>query len=179
MSDRIRCACRRCTIRGLMGPAILITVGVLFLLDQMRGGYFSFGNTFPVILIVIGAISLASSLAPMDGHVSAGNVEAYARDRDIVFVGHDASDRVGIAEMAISTEDALDGAADAHGTFHLREGFGFVVAVDFQGHHEPKAKGESVRETIARSIEHLDTVSKRSEHLSNKIERIARAADKR
>ena len=72
MSDRIRCACRRCTIRGLMGPAILITVGVLFLLDQMRGGYFSFGNTFPVILIVIGAISLASSLAPMDGHVSAG-----------------------------------------------------------------------------------------------------------
>jgi hypothetical protein len=69
MSDRIRCACRRCTIRGLMGPAILITVGVLFLLDQMRGGYFSFGNTFPVILIVIGVVSLACSLAPMDGHI--------------------------------------------------------------------------------------------------------------
>lgn len=72
MSNRIRCACRRCTIRGLMGPAILITIGVLFLLDQMRGGYFSFGNTFPVILIVIGAISLASALAPMEGHLSAG-----------------------------------------------------------------------------------------------------------
>jgi hypothetical protein len=70
MSNRIHCACRRCTIRGMMGPAILITVGVLFLLDQMRHGYFSFSNTFPVILIVIGAISLASSLAPMDGHVS-------------------------------------------------------------------------------------------------------------
>jgi hypothetical protein len=69
MGDRIRCACRRCTIRSLMGPAILITVGVLFLLDQMRGGSFSFSNTFPVILIVIGAISLASSLAPMDGHI--------------------------------------------------------------------------------------------------------------
>jgi hypothetical protein len=54
----------------MMGPAILVTVGVLFLLDQMRHGYFSFSNTFPVILIVIGAISLASSLAPMDGHVS-------------------------------------------------------------------------------------------------------------
>jgi len=38
MSDRIRCACSRCTIRGLMGPAVIITVGVLFLLDQMRGG---------------------------------------------------------------------------------------------------------------------------------------------
>jgi hypothetical protein len=72
MSNRIRCACRRCTIRGLMGPAILITVGVLFLLDQMRGGYFSFNNTFPVILIVIGAMSLASALAPMDGHLSTG-----------------------------------------------------------------------------------------------------------
>ena len=69
MSDRVRCTCRRCTIRGLMGPAILITIGVLFLLDQMRGGYFSFGNTFPVILIVIGLVSLASALAPMDGHV--------------------------------------------------------------------------------------------------------------
>jgi hypothetical protein len=55
-----------------MGPAILITAGVLFLLDQMRGGYFSFNNTFPVILIVIGAVSLASALAPMDGHLSAG-----------------------------------------------------------------------------------------------------------
>ena len=53
-----------------MGPAIVITVGVLFLLDQVRGGYFSFGNTFPAILIVIGAISLASNLAPADGHIS-------------------------------------------------------------------------------------------------------------
>ena len=70
MSDRVRCNCRRCMIRGLMGPAVIITVGVLFLLDQMRSGYFSFGNTFPVILIVIGAISLASNLAPADGHIS-------------------------------------------------------------------------------------------------------------
>jgi hypothetical protein len=70
MSDRFRCPCRRCTIRSLMGPAILITVGVLFLLAQTRGGYFSFENTFPVILIVIGLVSLASALAPMDGHLS-------------------------------------------------------------------------------------------------------------
>lgn len=70
MSDRIRCTCRRCTIRGLMGPAIIITVGVLFLLDQVRGGYFSFGNTWPVVLIVIGAISLAAAASPADGHVS-------------------------------------------------------------------------------------------------------------
>lgn len=70
MSDRVRCRCQRCTIRSLMGPAILITLGILFLLDQLRGGYFSFGNTFPILLIVIGVISLASSLAPTDGHIS-------------------------------------------------------------------------------------------------------------
>jgi len=70
MSDRIRCTCRRCTIRSLMGPAVIITIGLLFLLDQMRGGFLSFGNTFPVILIVIGTVSLAAALAPMDGHIN-------------------------------------------------------------------------------------------------------------
>ena len=70
MSDRPRCACPRCTIRGLMGPAIIVTIGVLFLLSEMRGGFFDFTNSWPVILIVIGGISLASSLSPMTGHVS-------------------------------------------------------------------------------------------------------------
>lgn len=70
MSDRIRCTCRRCTCRGLMGPAVLITVGVLFLLDQMRGGYFSFSNTWPVILLVIGAVNLSAALSSTEGHVS-------------------------------------------------------------------------------------------------------------
>jgi len=70
MSDRVRCNCPRCTIRGLMGPAVLITLGVLFLFNEMRGGFFSFRNTFPVILIVLGVVSLASTLAPADGHIS-------------------------------------------------------------------------------------------------------------
>ena len=70
MSDKVRCSCRRCTIRGLMGPAVITTVGILFLLGEWRHGYYSFGHTFPIILIVVGAILLASSLAPMDGHIS-------------------------------------------------------------------------------------------------------------
>jgi hypothetical protein len=74
MSDQIRCRCSRCTIRALLGPAVIITIGVLFLLQQVRGGYFDFGNTYPVILVVIGAILLASSLAPMEGHVFASAV---------------------------------------------------------------------------------------------------------
>lgn len=71
MSDKVRCNCRRCTIRGLMGPAIIITVGVLFLLNSMRSGEYEFRYTWPVILIVAGLLSLASSLAPMDGHIVA------------------------------------------------------------------------------------------------------------
>jgi len=71
MSTRVHCNCQRCKIRGLMGPTIIVTIGVLFLLQQMRGGFFDFGNTYPVILIVIGLISLASALASGEGHVSA------------------------------------------------------------------------------------------------------------
>jgi len=67
MSDRVRCHCRRCTLRGLMGPAVIITVGVLFLLQETHSGI-RFGQMWPLILVVIGVISLASALAPMDGH---------------------------------------------------------------------------------------------------------------
>jgi hypothetical protein len=67
--NNCRCKCPRCTIRSLRGPAVVITLGVLFLLDQMRGDYFSFHHTWPVILLVLGVVSLASSLAPMDGHI--------------------------------------------------------------------------------------------------------------
>jgi hypothetical protein len=69
MAYENRCRCPRCTIRGLMGPAVLITIGVLFLLHEVRGDVFDFSNTYPFILIVIGAILLASSMAPMTGHV--------------------------------------------------------------------------------------------------------------
>jgi hypothetical protein len=65
----VRCRCQSCTIRGLTGPAIVITVGILFLLHQMRGGSLDFGNTWPVILVVMGFIFLASSLASKEGHI--------------------------------------------------------------------------------------------------------------
>lgn len=68
MADAIRCACRRCAFRGLMGPAILITIGVLFLLDRWRGDFFHFHYTWPVILLVIGIIKLAESFASTEGH---------------------------------------------------------------------------------------------------------------
>ena len=69
MADKIQCKCRRCTINALMGPVILITIGVLFLLDQIVPGL-SFGRLWPVILLAIGGVKLAASLASTEGHVS-------------------------------------------------------------------------------------------------------------
>lgn len=69
MSVQTRCHCQSCTIKSLMGPAIVISVGVLFLLHQTQGGRFFFGNTWPVLLLVIGALQLASALSSHEGHV--------------------------------------------------------------------------------------------------------------
>lgn len=69
MSTQVRCHCQGCMIRGMMWPAILITLGILFLLDQVHVGHTGFGNTWPVLLMVIGLVLLASSLAPREGHV--------------------------------------------------------------------------------------------------------------
>jgi hypothetical protein len=69
MGDRVRCKCQSCTIRSLTGPVVVITLGVLFLLHQVHGGHFEFENTWPVILVVIGLLQLASAFAPQDGHI--------------------------------------------------------------------------------------------------------------
>ncbi|HTP69385.1 MAG TPA: hypothetical protein VMJ35_10820 [Dongiaceae bacterium] len=69
MSGQTRCRCQSCMIRSMTGPAIIITVGVLYLLNQVRGGVFYFGNTWPVILLVIGAFQLGAALASREGHV--------------------------------------------------------------------------------------------------------------
>lgn len=68
-SQTVRCHCQSCTIRGLTGPAIVITIGILFLLHQTHGGNLDFGQTWPVILVVIGFLYLASALASREGHV--------------------------------------------------------------------------------------------------------------
>ena len=69
MSDGRRCPCGRCTISGMMGPVILITVGTLFLVGRMDWGY-SFHETWPVIIIVIGLVKLAEAMAPTTGHLA-------------------------------------------------------------------------------------------------------------
>ncbi|HSU88413.1 MAG TPA: DUF5668 domain-containing protein [Terriglobia bacterium] len=38
----------------MLGPLLLIVIGILFLLNNMYPGVFRFGRMWPVILIVIG-----------------------------------------------------------------------------------------------------------------------------
>lgn len=45
-------------IRSITGPVILITVGSLFAIDKFT--QFHFGQTWPVLLIVIGLLKLAA-----------------------------------------------------------------------------------------------------------------------
>jgi hypothetical protein len=66
MANETKCACRRCSMRGLMGPVVLITIGVLFLLQQMHVA--SFDRLWPVILVVIGVIKLLEATASTEGH---------------------------------------------------------------------------------------------------------------
>lgn len=49
-----------------MGGAILITLGVLFLLEEYR--FIPFHRTWPVLLIVIGVLSYAARTASVEGH---------------------------------------------------------------------------------------------------------------
>jgi Domain of unknown function (DUF5668) len=53
-----------------MGPAVLITIGVLFLLDQMgHAHWMGFGFSWPALLIVIGLIKLLEHSASANGHI--------------------------------------------------------------------------------------------------------------
>jgi hypothetical protein len=62
------CQCDRCRMRKIMGPAILMTIGTLFLLQSLNVA--SFDRTWPAILLVIGVVKLLQSNASSAGHIS-------------------------------------------------------------------------------------------------------------
>ena len=64
------CGCMRCRYRGLMGPVMLLTVGVLKLLENVGPGNFNFWDrTWPLVLIAIGVMIMLHRTASTDGHV--------------------------------------------------------------------------------------------------------------
>ena len=64
------CSCARCRAHGYMGPVIMITIGVLFLLDQLgHSHWMDFGSTWPALLIVIGLVMFLQHNASAEGHV--------------------------------------------------------------------------------------------------------------
>ncbi len=68
MGDSIRCRCQRCKVSGLTWPAVLITLGVLFLVSRGHWGY-GIGALWPVLLVVIGLLKLAEAFASTEGHI--------------------------------------------------------------------------------------------------------------
>src|SRR5258708_1868031 len=61
------CPCPRCRARGLMGAAVLITLGGLVLLGGLH--VFPFHERFPVLLIVIGLVLYLGRSASTEGHI--------------------------------------------------------------------------------------------------------------
>jgi hypothetical protein len=62
------CQCTRCRSRRLMGPAVVLTLGVLFLFESL--GRIGFGRTWPILLLVIGGVKLFQSSASTNGHMT-------------------------------------------------------------------------------------------------------------
>jgi hypothetical protein len=77
--QRTACRCMRCQSASLTGPAVLITLGILFLLDGFLG--IDFSRTWPALLIVIGGIKFLQMSGSTEGHIGPG--EPGARYRDI------------------------------------------------------------------------------------------------
>jgi hypothetical protein len=61
------CACGRCSTRWLMGPAMVLTTGILLLFQSM--GIAELDRTWPAWILVVGIVKLLQSSASSDGHV--------------------------------------------------------------------------------------------------------------
>jgi B-box zinc finger len=67
-SEHTICQCEHCRTRRLMGPAMLVTLGVLILLDSTTSRL-EFHRTWPALLLVIGVVKLIQSNASTSGHI--------------------------------------------------------------------------------------------------------------
>jgi hypothetical protein len=61
------CGCGRCSTRYLMGPAMVLTTGILFLMQSLNIA--DIDRTWPAWLLVVGIVKLIQSSASSAGHV--------------------------------------------------------------------------------------------------------------
>jgi hypothetical protein len=61
------CICGRCRTRSLIGPAMVFTTGVLFLLQSMNIA--DLDRTWPTWILVVGVVKLLQSTASSEGHI--------------------------------------------------------------------------------------------------------------
>src|SRR5260370_34559174 len=66
------CHCVAWTATCLMGPAILVTIGIMGLLDEFTR--VRWGESWPLILIVIGVLKFLQITGSREGHVGPGGV---------------------------------------------------------------------------------------------------------
>ena len=62
-----KCGCSRCVTRCIMGPVMVLTTGLIFLLDSMNIA--SVDRTWPAWLLAVGIVKLLQSSASSEGHV--------------------------------------------------------------------------------------------------------------
>lgn len=67
------CQCVRCRAHGLMGAAVLITLGVLFLMNNYY--ILRFEQGLPALLLVIGCVLLVSRTGSTEGHIQPGWIQ--------------------------------------------------------------------------------------------------------
>ena len=66
------CSCARCRCSGYLGPIVLVTLGVLLLIDQYT--MYGFNRTWPVLLIIIGIAKLLQWNTSTEGHVDVSQI---------------------------------------------------------------------------------------------------------
>ena len=71
------CSCARCRCSGYMGPIVLVTLGVLFLVGEYTPYDFAH-TTWPVFLIVVGIVLLVQRRASVTGHVNPWQIDSGA-----------------------------------------------------------------------------------------------------
>ncbi len=67
-----KCQCQRCGRGPVLGGAVLLTLGGLFLLREFT----HFGFQWPILLIVIGVVMVWQHAASTEGHVPPGDASA-------------------------------------------------------------------------------------------------------